>query len=127
MDLIKKKKNQKNQGGSQNLAQKAGGKKITKNQRNEEYQKIIEKIGLLESREMNYDLYTKLNLIKNYINNKGDKISFEDINSINNDIDSMIEIMDMNINLNLNYKNELGLNNNEINKKRNKLKVVKKQ
>ena len=127
LDLIKKKKNQKNQGGSQNLAQKAGGKKITKNQRNEEYQKIIEKIGLLESREMNYDFYTKLNLIKNYINNKGDKISFEDINSINNDIDSMIEIMNMNINLNLNYKNELGLNNNEINKKRNKLKVVKKQ
>ena len=47
LDLIKKKKNQKNQGGNQNLAQKAGGKKITKNQRNEEYQKIIKKISFL--------------------------------------------------------------------------------
>ena len=70
---------------------------------------------------MNYDLYTKLNLIKNYINNKGDKITFEDTISINNDIDSIIETM----NLNLNYKDDLGLNNNEVNKKK-KIKVVKK-
>ena len=127
LNLNKKKKYINN---NQNLAQK-GGKKDTKSQndfkRNEEFQKIIEKIGLLESSEMNYDLYTKLNLIKNYINNKGDKITFEDIKSINNDIDSMIEIINMNINLNLNYKNELELNNNESNKRKNKLKVLKKQ
>ena len=58
--------------------------------KNEEFQKIIEKIGILESSEMNYDLYTKLNLIKNYINMKGDKMTSEDLINISNDINSMI-------------------------------------
>ena len=58
--------------------------------KNEEFQKIIEKIGILESSEMNYDLYTKLNLIKNYINMKGDKMTSEDLINIINDINSMI-------------------------------------
>ena len=58
--------------------------------KNEEFQKIIEKIGILESTEMNYDLYTKLNLIKNYINMKGDKMTSEDLINISNDINSMI-------------------------------------
>ena len=58
--------------------------------KNEEFQKIIEKIGILESSEMNYDLYTKLNLIKNYINMKGDKMTSEDLINITNDINSMI-------------------------------------
>jgi hypothetical protein len=35
-------------------------------------------------------IYKKLNLIKNYINNKGGKITIEDIKNINNDIDPMI-------------------------------------
>jgi len=58
--------------------------------KNEEFQKIIEKIGILESSEMNYDLYTKFNLIKNYINMKGDKMTSEDLINISNDINSMI-------------------------------------
>ena len=58
--------------------------------KNEEFQKIIEKIGILESSEMNYDLYAKLNLIKNYINMKGDKMTSEDLINISNDINSMI-------------------------------------
>ena len=58
--------------------------------KNEEFQKIIEKIGILENSEMNYDLYTKLNLIKNYINMKGDKMTSEDLINISNDINSMI-------------------------------------
>ena len=58
--------------------------------KSEEFQKIIEKIGILESSEMNYDLYTKLNLIKNYINMKGDKMTSEDLINISNDINSMI-------------------------------------
>ena len=119
LDLIKNKKtpkiSEKNNNNRKNV------KIQNEFKRNEEYQKIIDKIGLLENSEMNYDLYTKLNLIKNYINNKGDKITFEDTISINNDIDSIIETM----NLNLNYKDDLGLNNNEVNKKK-KIKVVKK-
>ena len=120
LDSIKNRKTSKL--NEKNNKNRKNNKNQSELKRNEEYQKIIEKIGLLENSEMNYDLYTKLNLIKTYINNKGDRITLEDIMSINNDIDSMIEIL----NLNLNYKNEIGLNNNEVNKKKNKIKVVKK-
>ena len=129
-DLIKNRKTSKSQNNNQNIAEK-NNKKNMKNmnqneyKRNEEFQKVIEKIGLLEGNEMNYDIYTKLNLIKTYINNKGDKITLEDIMSINNDIDTMIESMNMNNNLNM--KNYIKLNNNDINKRKNKIKVVKKQ
>ena len=99
--------------------------------KNEEYEKIIEKIGMLESYEMNYDFYTRLNLIKNYINNKGDKITIEDIKNINNDIDPMIEIMKNQVGKkseiipkSLQYYN---LNNNESNKRKNRIKVIMKK
>ena len=92
LNLVKKRKIPKNQ----NINNK---NKYTNNQNNmdstEEYQKLIEKIGLLYTYEMNKDLNTKLNLIKNYMNNKGDRISLQDIMNINNDIDSMIEIMNI--------------------------------
>jgi len=91
--------------------------------KNEEYEKIIEKIGMLESYEMNYDFYTRLNLIKNYINNKGDKISIDDIKNINNDIDPMIEIMKNQVG----KKSEINLNNNESNKRKNRIKVIMKK
>ena len=128
LDFIRKRKGSKYQSNNQNIGKGNNNKKNMKNQnefeRNEKYQKIFEKIGLLESSELGYELYTKLNLIKNYINNKGDKITMEDIISINNDIHSMIEAM----NNNLNQKNEIGLNNkNESFKKKNKLKIVKRQ
>ena len=74
--------------------------------KNEEFQKIIEKIGILESSEMNYDLYTKLNLIKNYINMKGDKMTSEDLINISNDINSMIN--------SISNKNNNNNNNNRI-------------
>ena len=120
LDYIRKRKGSKYQNNNQNLAKGKNIKKNIKNQnefgKNEEYQKIVDKISLLESNELSYELYTKLNLIKNYINNKGDKISMEDITIINNDIDSMIETMNINLN-----------SNNEGIKKKNKIKVVKKQ
>ena len=123
MDLIIKRKAPKYQNNptqkNQNLI-KGKNEKVT--DRNDEYQKLIEKIGLLESYEMNYDLYSRLNLIKNYINNKGNKITLEDITNINNDIDPIIKIM----NNNLNNKNDFNLINNEENKKSNRIKVIKK-
>ncbi len=123
MDLIIKRKTPKYQNTpiqkNQNLIK---GKSENATDRNYEYQKLIEKIGLLESYEMNYDLYSRLNLIKNYINNKGDKITIEDITNINNDIDPIIKKM----NNNLNNKNDFNLNNNEENKKNNRIKVIKK-
>ena len=127
LDFIRKRKGSKYQNNNQNIGKGNNIKKNMKSQnefeRNEEYQKIYEKIGILESNELGYELYTKLNLIKNYINNKGDKITMEDIISINNDIDSMIETM----NNTVNRKIDIGLNNNNEGKKKNKLKVVKKQ
>ena len=80
--------------------------------KNEEFQKIIEKIGILESSEMNYDLYTKLNLIKNYINMKGDKMSSEDLININNDIQSMINSANNN-KINNNNKTKFKILNNK--------------
>ena len=126
-EFMKKKKTPKNQTFGQNLP-KGNNKKnmmsITGLDKNEEYQKVIDKIGLLDNTEMNYDFYTRLNLIKNYINNKGDKITIQDLMNINNDVDSMIEAM----NNNFNNKSELKLNNNiDNNKRKNKIKVAKKQ
>jgi hypothetical protein len=125
-DFMKKRKTPQNQSFTQNLP-KGNNKKnmnIIGLDRNEEYQKVIDKIGLLDNAEMNYDLYTRLNLIKNYINNKGDKITIQDLMNINNDVDSMIEAM----NNNLNNKSDIKLNNNiDNNKTKNKIKVTKKQ
>ena len=45
---------------------------------------------------MNYDFYTRLNLIKNYINMKGDKMSSEDLVNINNDIQTMLNNVNIN-------------------------------
>jgi len=110
---------------NKNIAKGNKNKKNIYNEidKNEEYERIIEKIGMLESYEMNYDFYTRLNLIKNYINSKGDKITIEDIKNINNDIDPMIEIMKNQIN----KKNEISLNNNESNKRKNRIKVIMKK
>ena len=71
--------------------------------KNVEFNKIIEKIGILESSEMNYDFYTRLNLIKNYINMKGDKMSSEDLININNDIQTMLNNINNNNFKMLNY------------------------
>ena len=88
---------------------KINSKEINKNQ---EFQKIIEKIGILESSEMNYDLYTKLNLIKNYINMKRDKMSSEDLINIRNDIQSMLNSIN-NKNNNNSNKNKFKILNNK--------------
>ena len=97
------------------------GKMIRKEiNKNEEFQKIIEKIGFLESSEMNYDFYTKLSLIKNYINMKGDKMSSEDLININNDIQSMINTMN-----NMNNNNNVSQNkNNNTSNMKNKFKIL---
>ena len=60
---------------------------------NEEYQKMLNKIDEIELMKMDYNSYSHLNQIKNYINNKGDNILIEDINRVNEEIDKMIEIL----------------------------------
>ena len=81
--------------------------------KNEEFQKIIEKIGILENSEMNYDLYTKLNLIKNYINMKGDKMRSEDLINISSDIQSMINSINNNKTNNNSNKTKFKILNNK--------------
>ena len=89
MNIVEKKKIEKPK-INKNIIINKGNMNRKEINKNEEFQKIIEKIGILESSEMNYDLYTKLNLIKNYINMKGDKMTSEDLINISNDINSMI-------------------------------------
>ena len=90
--IVKTKVENKNKG----IVMKKGKAIQNEINKNVEFNKIIEKIGILESSEMNYDFYTRLNLIKNYINMKGDKMSSEDLVNINNDIQTMLN----NININ---------------------------
>ena len=93
MDVVQKKKIAKTKlDKNSNKAINMNKGKMIHNEinKNVEFNKIIEKIGILESFEMNYDFYTRLNLIKNYINMKGDKMSSEDLININNDIQTML-------------------------------------
>ena len=93
MDVVQKKKIAKTKlDKNSNKAINMNKGKMIHNEinKNVEFNKIIEKIGILESSEMNYDFYTRLNLIKNYINMKGDKMSSEDLININNDIQTML-------------------------------------
>ena len=111
MNIVEKKKSDKpkiNKNININKG-KINRKEINKN---EEFQKIIEKIGILENSEMNYDLYTKLNLIKNYINMKGDKMSSEDLINISSDIQSMINSINNNKTNNNSNKTKFKILNN---------------
>ena len=112
MNIVEKKKSDKpkiNKNININKG-KINRKEINKN---EEFQKIIEKIGILEKSEMNYDLYTKLNLIKNYINMKGDKMSSEDLINISSDIQSMINSINNNKTNNNSNKTKFKILNNK--------------
>ena len=90
--IVKTKVENKNKG----IVMKKGKAIQNEINKNVEFNKIIEKIGILESSEMNYDFYTRLNLIKNYINMKGDKMSSEDLVNINNDIQTMLNNVNIN-------------------------------
>ena len=83
---------------------------------NEEYQKMLDKIDEIEQMKMDYNSYSHLNQIKEYINKKGDNILIEDIKRINGEIDKMIEILNEkeklnkaleNCNLKINNKKEM--------------------
>ena len=75
-------------------------------EKNELYKKLINKIEYLECYENNYNFNEKFSLIKHYINNKGDKITLEDIANINNDLDKLVE---ENINKNQNIISKNGV------------------
>ena len=60
---------------------------------NLEYQKMINKIEELEQIKMDYNSFNHLSQIKQYIQNKGDNITLEDISKINNELIRMIEIL----------------------------------
>ena len=98
IDFVQKKKivKTKVENNNKGIIMKKGKMIPNEINKNVEFNKIIEKIGILESSEMNYDFYTRLNLIKNYINMKGDKMSSEDLVNINNDIQTMLNNINSN-------------------------------
>ena len=57
----------------------------------EKYINLMKKINELETAGVDYENYNKLNLIKSFIKNKGDKISNEDLKKINKDIDQLYQ------------------------------------
>ena len=68
--------------------------KENKNENNKkEYEKMLKKIDEIEQMKMDYNSYNHLNQIKDYIKNKGEYITIEDMNRVIGEIDIMIEIL----------------------------------
>ena len=54
---------------------------------------MIEKIEEIEKIKMDFNSFEHLNQIKKYINDKGENINLDDIFKINEELDTMIQIM----------------------------------
>jgi len=77
--------------------------------KNEEYNKLIEKINKLETMKIDDNSFEHLNQIKNYINEKGKNLMIDEIFSLQKEVDKIIEIM--------NKKEKLKKNLEKYNKK----------
>ena len=77
---------------------------------NEEYEKLINRIEEIETIKMNNNSLEHLNQIKNFINEKGIYITFDDIDKINVELDKLMKIISKKENL----KKELENCNNKI-------------
>ena len=84
---------------------------------NEEYEKLINRIEEIETIKMNNNSLEHLNQIKNYINEKGIYITFDDIDKINVELDKLMKIIYKKENL----KKELENCNNKILESKKKL------
>ena len=82
--------------------------KMQKNE-NDEYNKLLEKIEKLEQMKMEKNSYEHLNQIKNYIHEKDINLNIDEILSLGNELDKMIEI--------INKKEKLKQNLEKYNKK----------
>lgn len=60
---------------------------------NEEYEKMIARIEELEQLNMDYNSFNNLNHIKTFINDKGDNITIEEIYTINDALERIVEIL----------------------------------
>lgn len=76
---------------------------------NEEYNKLLEKIEKLEQMKMEKNIFEHLNQIKNYIHEKDINLNIDEILSLGNELDKMIEI--------INKKEKLKQNLEKYNKK----------
>ena len=85
LELINKRKEKKN---NNNQINNNSNKNKTKSNI-EKYKNLMKKINEIETAGIDYENYNKLNLIKSFIKNRGDKISNEDLKKINNDIDQL--------------------------------------
>jgi hypothetical protein len=102
---------------------------------NEEYLRMINKIDEIEQMKMDYNTYSHLNQVKNYINNKGENITIDDIKRINGEIAKMIEILNEkeklkkaleNCNLKIKEKRQM-IDNIEKNEENNIANIVEKE
>ena len=84
---------------------------------NEEYEKLINRIEEIETIKMNNNSLEHLNQIKNFINEKGIYITFDDIDKINSELDKLMKIIYKKENL----KKELENCNNKILESKKKL------
>ena len=84
---------------------------------------MLKKIDEIEQMKMDYNSYNHLNQIKDYINNKGEYITIEDINRVNGEIDIMIEILNEKEKL----KNLLKNNNIKIEEKKKMINNIDKK
>ena len=84
---------------------------------NEEYEKLINRIEEIETIKMNNNSLEHLNQIKNFINEKGIYITFDDIDKINLELDKLMKIISKKENL----KKELENCNNKILESKKKL------
>ena len=84
---------------------------------NEEYEKLINRIEEIETIKMNNNSLEHLNQIKNFINEKGIYITFDDIDKINVELDKLMKIISKKENL----KKELENCNNKILESKKKL------
>ena len=92
---------------------------------------MLKKIDEFEQMKMDYNSYNHLNQIKDYIKNKGEYLTIEDMNRVNGEIDIMIEILNEreklknaleNCNMKIEEKKKMINNNNE--KKEEKVEII---
>lgn len=90
------------------------------NELENEYEKMFEKIKQMEKMKMDYSSYEHLNNIKKFINDKGENITFDDIDKVNKNIDKLYEILNKKELL----KKNLSEKNNEILENKKKLNAL---
>ena len=82
------------------------GEEEEENELQNEYDKMASKIEEIEKMKMDYNTFMLLNKIKNQVINKGDNITFEDINAVNEKLIALEEVINKKEMLRQNLQNK---------------------